>query len=229
MRAISSDRLPGGGQRGFASPRKGDAISVSGKAANGYPIWTLQQGAGPLHPHNILILEVVMEFLIAGLLVLNLAVTLVSVHLLRRETERVFRDVGQLLGEAKASLTGVNASQTELMHKLVRMDEQRKKGTEELRKEFFAQLDGCLSYGAETVKSLGTLWNESERQTAVLQSLLAREDASESLKKLQAMLEESPSVLSRDQEGAMSKAMEEGISSILGYTAGKAPGVEFRL
>lgn len=170
-----------------------------------------------------------MEFLIAGLLVLNLAVTLVSVYLLRRETERAFRGVGQLLGEAKASLTGVNASQAELMHKLVRMDEQRRKGTEELRKELFAQLDGCLSYGAETVKTLGTLWNESERHTAALQSLLAREDVSELVKKLKAMPEEPTAGLSPEQETAMSKAMEDGIASILAYTSGKVPGVELRL
>lgn len=148
-----------------------------------------------------------MEFFIAGLLVLNLAVTLVSVHLLKRETERVFRGVGQLLGEAKASLTGVNASQAELMHKLVRMDEQRKKDMETL-----------LTEQGTTAGAFRIVFEK-------MNEMPSRQDLTEAFKQLS----DSPAVLSREQEGAMSKAMEEGISSILGYTAGKVPGVELRL
>lgn len=100
---------------------------------------------------------------------------------------------------------------------------------DEHHKKICAQLDGCLSYGAETVKTLGVLWNESERQAEALQSLPARDDVSALVKKLEAMLEDSPAGLCPEREAAMSKAMEEGIASILAYTSGKAPGVELRL
>lgn len=162
-----------------------------------------------------------MEFLIAGLLVLDLAVTLVSVHLLRREEKVVFRGVGRLLGEAKASLTGVNASQAELMQKLTRMDERRKADTRALQEEISAKADTWLAGEAETVKSLSGLWTESQRQTAALQSLLSRGDASEAVRELARQLEDSPSLLGQEEESALSKAMEEGISNILGFSAGR--------
>ena len=53
----------------------------------------------------------------------------------------------------------------------------------------------------------------------------SRQDLAKSFKQS----EEPTAGLSQEQETAMSKAMEEGISSILGYTAGKVPGVELRL
>lgn len=94
-------------------------------------------------------------------------------------------------------------------------------GAQLLREEISAQANAWLASEADTVKSLSGLWKESQRQTAALQSLLGRGDASEAVNRLAQMLEDSPAALSREQESALSKAMEEGISSILGYTAGK--------
>lgn len=144
---------------------------------------------------------------------------------LRRHSAKADERHAELVGKAAALASILN----ELRRDLAGMEDRRRKGTEELRKEIFNRFDGCLSYGAESVKTLGGLWNESEKQTAALQSLLAREDSAEALKQLRALLEDSPAVLSREQEAAMSKAMEDGIASIMAYTSGKVPGVELHL
>lgn len=60
-------------------------------------------------------------------------------------------------------------------------------------------------------------------------ALLERGDAAEEVKRLRALLEDSSAVLDQERDSAMSKAMEEGIANIIGYAAGKAPGVELRL
>lgn len=119
-----------------------------------------------------------MDFLIAGLLVLDLAVTVLGVLVLRRE----------LAGMEKRAKT---------------------------------EAEAFLAVEADTAKSLSGLWKETSRQTAALEALLAREDAAETLKRLEERLEDAPGILDREQESALSKAMEEGITNLLQYSAGK--------
>lgn len=51
-----------------------------------------------------------------------------------------------------------------------------------------------------------------------------RKDASEAVRRIEQLLTEAPGMLSAEEEAAMSKAMEEGISNLLGYSVGKGPG-----
>lgn len=201
-----------------------------------------------------------MEFLIAGLLVLDLAVTLVSVQLLERESRRQFiavrdelakatgilrfaitslrelrLDVGGMEDRSRADIQALREKLTktndalslgnnifrELEHVMAEAETQRKDDVKALREEISAKADAWLAGEADTVKSLSGLWKESQRQTAALQSLLSRGDASEAVRELARQLEDSPSLLGQEEESALSKAMEEGISNILGFSAGR--------
>lgn len=74
-----------------------------------------------------------MEFLIAGLLVFNLAVTLVIAQLLERETRRQFSQVKELLAEIKAIVAGANASLGELRRGMSRLEAQSKEDEDEAK------------------------------------------------------------------------------------------------
>lgn len=56
---------------------------------------------------------------------------------------------------------------------------------------------------------------------AGMKILLARDDAGETVKRLEALLENAPDVLSLDDEARYSRAIEEGIANLLQYQVGK--------
>lgn len=100
---------------------------------------------------------------------------------------------------------------------------------EALRKEDAA---AWMAEDARTVDALQGVFSRLEalpKLEADVAALLERDAASEIVKRLEAQLREAPEFLSADDESRRSRTMEEGISSILAYTAGKVPGVELRL
>lgn len=154
-----------------------------------------------------------MEFLIAGLLVLDLAVTVVGVHLLERNSRRRWCEIQSLLAETKRSLGEVNSSMAVLTHTVTAQGDQRGRERSE-DAEVFDKFQASISSALSRI---------GDGNMAALCGIETR------LRTLEKLLEDSPAVLSREREDSMNKAMEEGISSILGYTAGKVPGVKLRL
>lgn len=144
-----------------------------------------------------------------------------SAQFLKRELRRHSGKAEERHAEQVRKVDALSSMLNDLLRDLYEIEARRKKATGELSKEIYARFDGCLSYGAETVKTLGGLWEVSERQTAALQTLLGRADASETVKRLEEMLKNAPDVLSLEDETRLSRSMEEGISNLLQYQVGK--------
>lgn len=144
-----------------------------------------------------------MDFLIVGFLVMILAVTLASTQLLGRNTRRHLCEMQKLLVETKKSLVEVNSSMAILTHKLIGLNDERKK-TEEAALEW------------------GTKVTETFQMMAVrLNEMPSRQDLAESFKQLETLLENAPDVLDRENEAKHSRAIEEGIANLLQYQVGK--------
>lgn len=140
-----------------------------------------------------------MEFLIVGLLVINLAVTLLSGQLLEREARRHFCELKELLAETNGSLSGVGASQREVVRTLAKMDDQRQ-----------ADMEKLLTEEEVTAGAFRMVFEKME-------ALPSRQDLAESFEQL----ENAPDVLDREDEAKHSRAIEEGIANLLQYQVGK--------
>lgn len=60
-----------------------------------------------------------------------------------------------------------------------------------------------------------------EKLASDVDTLLARDVASEIVEQMEQRLKDAPSVLSAQEEVQLSRAMEEGLASILGYSPGR--------
>ena len=133
---------------------------------------------------------------------------------LRRHSAKAEERHAELVGKADALSSMLN----ELRRDLTGMEDRRKKDATALEAQRKKDMETLLTEQGTTAGAFRMVFEK-------MNEMPSRQDLAEAFKQL----EELPDIARRDQEGAMSKAMEEGISSILGYTAGKAPGVEFRL
>lgn len=133
----------------------------------------------------------------------------------------IYRRIDETKSQVNGTRTGIFAL-SESFHaarlEMTKMEDARKN-----------EAEGWLTVDAETAKSLSNLHKETERMSRALSILLSREDAAEAVRRIEQMLKEAPDVLTAEGEAARSKAMEDGIASILAYTAGKVPGVELTL
>lgn len=149
-----------------------------------------------------------MEFLIAGLLVLVLAVMLVNGQLLEREARRHFCELKELLAETNGALSGVGASQKEVVRTLAKMDEQHR-----------ADMEKLLTEEEVTAGAFRMVFEKME-------TLSSQQDTVETFARLETLLKET--VSRADEEARQSRALEDGFSNLMAYTAGK-PGAELRL
>lgn len=136
--------------------------------------------------------------------------------------ERELRRHSTKAEERHAELVGRMASLASILNELRRdlagMEDQRKKDAEALEAQRKKNMETLL---AEQGATAGAFRMVLEK----MNEMPSRQDLAEAFKQL----EESPAGLTPEQETAMSKAMEDGIASILAYTSGKVPGVELRL
>ena len=122
---------------------------------------------------------------------------------LRQHSAKAEERHAELVGRVAALASNLN----ELRRDLAGMEDQRKKDMETLL--------------AEQGTTAGAFRMVFEK----MNEMPSRQDLAEAFKQ-----SEGPTAgLSPEQETAMSKAMEDGIASILAYTSGKVPGVELRL
>ena len=122
---------------------------------------------------------------------------------LRRHSAKAEERHAELVGRVAALASNLN----DLRRDLAGMEDQRKKDMETLL--------------AEQGTTAGAFRMVFEK----MNEMPSRQDLAEAFKQS----EEPTAGLSPEQETAMSKAMEDGIASILAYTSGKVPGVELRL
>lgn len=147
-----------------------------------------------------------MEFLIAGLLVINLAVTLVSGQLLEREARRHFCELKELLAETNGSLSGVGVSQSEMTCTMAKMYERYRTDMEKL-----------LTEEEVTAGAFRMVFEKVE-------ALPSRQDTVEAFGRLERLLEKDSS--RGDDENRQSRDIEEGITNLLSYSVGKSRGIE---
>lgn len=142
-----------------------------------------------------------MEFLIAGLLVLDLAVTLVSGYLLGRDSRRKFAALQKELAKTNDAMSIGNNIFRELEHVISEAESRRKADAESMKRTL---LD--LAHGVEVLPDL-------------MKAL--QKDSAQTFARLEALLENAPDVLGQEDEARLSGSMEEGISNLLQYQVGK--------
>lgn len=102
----------------------------------------------------------------------------------------------------------------------------------DLDEKFKKNAEAIVAEEARTGEALRSIWEILDVLPGLEQdmdTLLNRNDGSEIVKQLGALMKQSSDTLSRDDEVRLSKSMEEGMANLLQYAAGRAPGVEVRL
>lgn len=166
------------------------------------------------------------ENMVIWVLIIALLVELLAIfwgtQFLERELRRHSAKAEERQAELGGTIRGLSSVLTALRRNLTEMEAKRK--------------EDAAAMEAQRKKDMETLLTELETATGAfrmvfekMEEMPSRQDLEKPLKRLEAMLEDSPAGLGPEREAAMSKAMEEGIASILAYTSGKAPGVELRL
>ena len=157
-----------------------------------------------------------MRMIAISLLILLLIGQFALVQFLEREGRRQVGTVRKLLAEADGRRLALNSALEEIRRDLAGMEDQRHKDAEAFCQEETRTAE-ALREVRSRLESLGKL-------EADMNKLLAREDAAGEMKRLAALLEEAPAVMSREDESRLSRAMEEGITNILGYAAAASEG-----
>lgn len=128
------------------------------------------------------------------------------------EILRGINETRSIIDAMNTCILNISCDFNEIRLGLTRMEDARR-----------ADAEARLSADAETVKSFDQIWTGLEQLMEALFTLLKREDLSEGIRRIEQLLTEVPGVLTAEDEAAMSKAMEEGISNLLGYSVGKGP------
>lgn len=160
--------------------------------------------------------------LAAVLALVSLLAVFWAAQFLERELRRQCAKAEERQAELGGTIRGLSSVLAALRRNLTEMEAKRK--------------EDAAAMEAQRKKDMETLLTELETAAGAfrmvfekMEEMPSRQDLEKHLKRLEAMLEDSPAGLGPEREAAMSKAMEEGIASILAYTSGKAPGVELRL
>lgn len=155
-----------------------------------------------------------MGFLIAGLLVMNLAVTLVCGQLLERNFRRYWYEIQNLLDETKWSLGEVNSSMAVLTHTVTAQGDRRGRERSEDAAVFDKfQISICSALSEMGDGNMAALRGIEEHLRA-LEELL-------DMSRMETLQKKPPVSIAEDKEAKRSQAIEEGIENLLQYQVGK--------
>lgn len=157
-----------------------------------------------------------MKLMIAALLVMVLVVGAVCWQLavLEREIRRQGVKADHRHAELEGRIQALNAWSRVLESAVNENEDQRKK-----------DVDALLAENAQMEKALRGVWEALKplpEMAEGVRGLLARDDASESVKRLEKLLADAPEVLGREEEPRLSREMWEGVENLLNYFPGQA-------